>query len=208
MGLLEYIKIRLAQLQRSSACNDPDLIKHARDRRRLLEIMGNRLERHRNIWLIISIFVDYRLITKTDNFFDIKKSIIALNGHIEHLKTQPITNENIITAIRLVRYKRSRRECDADISELSVNSYNKIITSDFGPILDAAYDWLENYWDELYSSKRGRAKTERLEYYLEYLNKEKGISIYLKYPQINNRIQLLLEKYSRLLSQENDNLIN
>lgn len=193
-------------MQSSTNCGS-NLKQRSIDRQKRLKIRCNRLERHRNIWTVMSIFIEYNTIVCTNNYFDIKKSLIHLDSLIANVKQQPIAEDIVVTAIRLIRYKHAQGNCNADIAELSVNLYDMILKTDFEQILISAYDWLENYWDDNYSYKKGKAKIERLEYYLDYLDKENDNGIYQKYPKVVERIQILSNKYGCMLSMEYDNTL-
>lgn len=206
MNLLDYFKRRLASHIQCTSNSYSDF-KNAPQKRKRLAIRSTRLERHRNVWVVLRIFVEYDKVTGANNFFDVRNSLIALDKDIEIAKKSIITQDNVITAIRLINLKQYQGQCDTDTSKISVNLFNTIIRTDFEYILDTAYDWLENYWDEQYSHKHGKAKLERLEYYLEYLDKEKTISIYHKHSKIMDRIQILHKKYSHMLSLEHGNAV-
>ncbi len=155
-------------------------------------------------WAIMRMFIIYDTLLNSENIYDIKKELES-KAFIQDLVFDnsgeyKIRQKDIKIAIRFMKIKIANGECDGDTNQLTLNKFYQLQQLNLAPFIINAYNNLEYEWDRYYNKiKTDRKRVERLEYYLETLDKDLSNHNITQYHDVISTQLQLKQKYIKIL---------
>lgn len=191
----------ITRLRTNQTCFNSDMYDKKKRQR---EFRFKKMMERKCQWAIIRTFIIYDTLLNSGNIYEIKKAWKSLSmvqeSLFDHAGKFIARQKDIKISIRLMKIKIANGECNGDSSKLSVNYFSQLQHLDLTPSLIKAYNNLENEWDEYYNRIKSDGKRiERLEYYIETLDKDLIDHNIKKYPDVALSIKRLRNKYTDLI---------